>query len=132
MSAPLTPRDAGTAGPLRRWVSTVLTVGVWSAVALIAVGLAWAVVSGRPLEVAPGSLLDELTAAEPGSVVLLGILLLVLTPVAQLVAAAAAFARNGERRYLIVTLVVLSVLLSSLVLAAVTGSGPASASSAVV
>lgn len=132
MSAPMTPRDAGTAGPLRRWVSTVLTVGVWSAVALIAVGLAWAVISGRPLEVAPGTLLDELTAGEPGSIVLLGLLLLVLTPVAQLVAAAAAFARNGERGYLVVTLVVLAVLLFSLVLAALTGGGPESASVAIV
>lgn len=123
MSASPTPRNAADPGPLRRWVATVLTVGVWSAVALVAVGLAWGLISGRPLEVDPGSLFDELTAGRPGSVVLLGILLLVLTPVAQLMAAVAAFLRNGERGYALVTLVVLGVLLFSLVLAALTGGG---------
>ncbi|HEU5325914.1 MAG TPA: DUF1634 domain-containing protein [Candidatus Limnocylindria bacterium] len=132
MSAPAAPPDMTRAGPLRRWVATVLTIGVWSSVALVAVGLGWAVVSGRPLEVARGSLLEELTAGEPGSVVLLGILLLVLTPIAQLVAAAAAFARNRERGYVIVTLVVLGVLVFSLVLAALTGGGAESARAAVV
>jgi uncharacterized membrane protein len=133
MSAPTTAPDVAPAGgPLRRWVSTVLTIGVWSAVALVAVGIGWAVLAGRSLELAPGSLLDELTAGEPGSVVLLGILLLVLTPVAQLVAAAAAFARNRERGYVIVTLVVLGVLVFSLVLAALTGGGPESAAGVLV
>lgn len=123
MSAPIPPPDATTTGPLRRWVANVLTIGVWSAVTLVAVGLGWALVSGRPLEVPPGSLLDELTAGEPGSVVLLGILVLLLTPVAQLVAAAAAFTRNRERGYVAVTLLVLGVLVFSLVLAALTGGG---------
>jgi uncharacterized membrane protein len=40
----------------------------------------------------------------------LGLLLLVLTPAAELVAALVAFARAGERRYVIVTSLVLVLL----------------------
>jgi hypothetical protein len=104
-------------------VSTVLTVGVWSAVGCVALGLAWSALSGRSLDMPGADLGEMLTAGEPGSVVLLGIVLLVLTPIAQLVAAAAAFARNGERRYLVTTAVVLAILVASLVLAALTMGG---------
>jgi uncharacterized membrane protein len=111
------------AGPLRRWVSSTLSVGVWTSVTVVALGVAWGLVTGRTLDLDRTTLLADLTAGQPGSVVLLGLLLLLLTPVAQLVAAAAAFGRNRERGHMAIAMVVLVILMGSLVLAATTQAG---------
>lgn len=107
-------------GRLRAWISTTLTVGMLLAIAVILVGLAVALVTGRGLELAP-DWVAGLTGAEPGSIVMVGVLLLALTPVAQLVVAAAAFGRSGEHRYLVITLIVLGLLLGSVAIAIVVG-----------
>ncbi len=101
---------------LRDWVSRTLTVGMAAAVGLIGVGIVAGVVSGAGLEVPErhAGPLAGILAGKAGSIVLLGILLLTLTPVAQLMAAAWAFARAGEHRYLVIALMVLGLLLGSL------------------
>ncbi len=101
---------------LRAWVSVTLTVGMAIAIGVIAIGMALALVSGRGLGIG-STWIAGLTKAEPGSIVLLGVLLLTLTPVAQLTAAAVAFGRAGEHRYLTIALVVLGLLLGSLAIA---------------
>jgi uncharacterized membrane protein len=105
---------------LRRWISRVLLSGTVVAVAIIALGVAIGVVGGEGLEIATGSggVLSEIAAGKPGSIVLLGIVVLTLTPVAQLTVAALAFGTAGERRYLLITLAVLALLLASLAIAA--------------
>lgn len=103
---------------LRRSISTTLRVGTALAVACIAVGIAVGVISGTGLDVDESrGPVTALLEAKPGSIVLLGVLLLTLTPVAQLVAAVAAFGRDGERRYLGIALVVLALLVASLAFA---------------
>lgn len=52
-----------------------------------------------------------------GSITRAGLLLVVLTPMGHLAAAAAAFARHRERRYAIVALVVLCLLVGGLAVA---------------
>ena len=105
---------------LRAWISTTLTAGMVLAIGVILIGLAVALVSGRGLEPAP-DWLAGLTAGEPGSIVMFGVLLLTLTPVAQLLAAALAFGRAGEHRYLVITLTVLGLLVGSVAIAIIVG-----------
>ena len=106
---------------LRRWVSRTLASGMALSVAIVAIGLAIGVVTGEGLAVDPpgGGLAPEIGAGKPGSIVLLGLVVLTLTPVAQLAAAALAFRRANEPRYLTITLAVLGLLLGSLVIAVV-------------
>ena len=109
---------------LRRWISGTLTVAVVVAVVVIATGVAAGIVTGAGLEIGSdaGGVLGEIAAGKPGSIVLLGIVALALTPVAQLAAAAFAFGRAGEHRYLVLTLAVLALLLGSLGIAALLNS----------
>jgi uncharacterized membrane protein len=105
---------------LRRWISRVLVVGTVAAVAIIALGVAVGVVGGEGLSIPAGGrgVLAEIAAGKPGSIVLLGIVVLTLTPVAQLTVAALAFGKAGERRYLLITLAVLALLVGSMAIAA--------------
>ncbi|MEO8247443.1 MAG: DUF1634 domain-containing protein [Chloroflexota bacterium] len=105
---------------LRSWISTTLTVGMLLAIVVMLVGLALALVTGRGLEAGP-DWVAGLMGAEPGSIVMFGVLLLTLTPVVQLVVAALAFGRAGEHRYLVITLIVLGLLVGSVAIAIVVG-----------
>jgi len=65
-----------------------------------------------PLRLLPGALLD----ASPYAIMQAGVLLLLLTPVVRLVMAAISFWLERERRYTLVSLAVLLIILSSLLL----------------
>ena len=93
------PRGAGLAGDdLSRWVGGGLLAGAFISIAVVAAGVVLGV----------------------GSITRAGLLLVVLTPMGHLAAAAAAFVRHRERRYAIVALVVLSLLAGGLAAAALT------------
>ncbi len=81
---------------LSRWVGGALQVGGLISIAIVAVG----VVLGQ----------EAVTRA--------GLLVVVLTPIARLAAAGAAFLRQGELRYAIASAVVLALLLGGLLVAA--------------
>jgi uncharacterized membrane protein len=107
---------------LRRWVAVTLSASMTVAMTVVALGLALAVATGGGLAIDDHPrLLDGIARLAPGSVVLLGLLLLALTPLVQLAAASAAFARQGEPRYLAISLAVAATLIAGLVLAAVAG-----------
>jgi uncharacterized membrane protein len=106
---------------LRAYISTTLTVGMLLAIGVIVLGLGVAAVSGRGLDTGP-DWVAGLSDAEPGSIVMAGVLLLTLTPVVQLAAAALAFARAREGRYLVIALVVLGLVVASVPIALVIGS----------
>lgn len=99
-------------------MSRVLAVGTLLSMGIVLLGVALTLAGG---EGGPsgtdGGFLVQIAAGKPASIVTLGLLLLVVTPVAELVAALVAFIRAGERRYVIVTSVVL-VLLAAGVLTA--------------
>lgn len=112
---------------LRASVATTLRIGMLLAVACIGVGIVAGLVTGDGLDVDESQgLAGALLAGRPGSIVLFGVLLLTLTPVAQMIASAIGFGRAGDRRYLLIALVVLALLLGSLVIAVVATTGPSS------
>lgn len=92
-------RGARPAGDeLSRWVGGALLAGAVISIAVVATGVLLGI----------------------GSITRAGLLLVVLTPMGHLAAAAAAFVRHRERRYAIVALVVLSLLVGGLAVAALT------------
>jgi uncharacterized membrane protein len=110
---------------VRRSVARSVTVSTAVSMLVIAGGVIFGVVSRRGLEVPVQA--DGLPAAigqwSPGAIVLLGILLLTLSPLAHIGAAATAFARAAEKRYLWIAIGVGGMLLGSLVVAILTGQG---------
>lgn len=97
MSAEQRQPGRGAAGDdLSRWVGATLLAGAAASVAVVAAGVLLGI----------------------ASITYLGLFLVVLTPMAHLAAASAAFVRHGERRYAIVALMVLSLLAGGLAVAA--------------
>ncbi|MDQ2934987.1 MAG: DUF1634 domain-containing protein [Chloroflexota bacterium] len=104
---------------LARWVSRTLGVGTALAVGTIALGVLAGLVTGDA-SVPPGRGLGaQIAAGKPASIVALGLLLLTLTPIAQLLPAVAAFVRQGERRYAAISAILLGLLLIGIAAAAI-------------
>jgi uncharacterized membrane protein len=105
---------AASSDLLGRWVSRVLATGTLLAIATVAVGVLLTLATGGeggPSGVDDRGLVAQILDGKPGSIVSFGLLLLALTPLAQLVAAVGAFVRSGERRYVVISSVVLALLL---------------------
>jgi uncharacterized membrane protein len=108
-------------------LGTVLRWGVTAAAAVVAVGAVvflvrhgsehpqYQVFRGEPsdLKTVAGIVRDAFAGRGRG-LIQLGLLLLVATPVTRVVLSVAVFALQGDRRYVLITLIVLVVLLSGL------------------
>jgi len=105
--------------PVRTLIARPLRYGTLIAVAVIAIGLIASV--GQPVEIQrePVPLLDAVFAGGGPAIIAIGLLLLCLVPLAVALAAAAAFARRGEPRYLGSSLLVVVLLAAGLVVPAV-------------
>ena len=104
------------------WVAAVLRWGSYISAALMLVGVALVFVdSSVPIQVGPAmplaSLAEQLSYLNPYAIMQLGVLLLLLTPLARLVVTALSFWLEGEPRYALVSLTVLAIILVSLLLA---------------
>lgn len=106
-----------------RWIVFVLKWGsVLATVCMLAgvVGVL-ATAGGRALQVGPPvpfrTLLSQLSQGSPYAVIQVGVLMLLLTPVLRLVAAVGSFWMKRERRYALVSLTVLLIIVFSLLLA---------------
>ncbi len=104
------------------WVAAVLRWGSYGSAALMLVGVLLVFLdSGVPIQVGPAmplaSLPQQLSYLNPYAIMQLGVLLLLLTPLARLVVTALSFWLEGERRYSLVSLAVLLIILASLLLA---------------
>ena len=118
---------------LTGWVSRVLATGTALAIGVVLVGMALTWLTGTAGEGAgvgaagagatSGGLLAQITAFKPGSIVSLGLLLLVLTPVAVLAVALVAFIRSGEHRYVVITSLVLGLLVVGVLAASLVSQG---------
>lgn len=114
------------------WISHVLRAGVLLAGTVIALGLAFLLVrgagasdplslaalrrqDGHPLPVHPGDLIRHARVAQPTALVQLGILLLILTPVARVAMTVWLFVEQRDPVFVAITLVVLVVLVFGLV-----------------
>jgi uncharacterized membrane protein len=128
------PAPNGSPRPAEPWmtperfrlvVSTVLIVGVTLSGALTAVALVAALVVGwstsllgaPAISTAPSDFSQigaGLLALRPIAIAQLGVLVLLATPVMRVVASVVGFALEGDRLYVGITLVVLTVLLLSI------------------
>ena len=101
---------------LYRWIGRILTWGFWSSMALIALGLAVALVQREPLgdEVAP---LEDVVPAvldlSPQGIVDLGILLLLFTPALYTVVSLYIFVRQRDRIFVVVCCALLAIMFLS-------------------
>ncbi|MFQ5816442.1 MAG: DUF1634 domain-containing protein [Terriglobia bacterium] len=100
-------------------ISAVLRWGSYLSTAVLLLGVVWMLrAPDVPLRVGPAMPLRQLgrqlAAGNPYAVMQLGILLLLLTPLLRIVTAAVSFGLAGERRYALVSLVVLSLILLGL------------------
>ena len=120
------PGDRGSDAPARhvmdpveRTVSRILIAGIALSVALMAIGIVLGAVGGDglpsgvvPLADMPSLLLD----LDAGAYVSLGLIVLVATPFVRVAGSLVAFAVQGDRRYVGVTAVVLTVMCVSVLL----------------
>lgn len=105
-----------------RWIAAVLKWGSLLSGALMLAGVLWIVAAADvPLQVGPPMPLEhlvaQLRAGNPYAVMQAGVLLLLLTPLVRVTVAAVSFWRDGERRYALVSLVVLAIILASILFA---------------
>jgi len=103
------------------WVAATLKWGSYLSAALMLVGAVLLLgETDRPIQVGPPMPLrllpGELLDASPYAVMQAGVLLLLLTPVVRLVMAAISFWLERERRYTLVSLGVLAIILVSVFL----------------
>lgn len=103
------------------WIAATLKWGSYLSAALMLVGTMLVlretdrpiqVGPAMPLRLLPGQFLD----ANPYAIMQAGVLLLLLTPLVRLLMAAVSFWMERERRYTLVSLAVLTIILASLFL----------------
>lgn len=104
---------------LARWVSRTLSIGTALAISAIALGVLAGLITGDASAPPGRGIGAQIGAGRPASIVALGLLLLALTPIAQLLAAIAAFIRQGERRYAAISATVLALLVVGIAAAAI-------------
>jgi len=119
-----------TAGPqhappesadLDRAIGRLLTLGTYAAVLLLGIGtvLLFAnridpLAGAPPLE--PGVIVDDIVHLRPAGFMWLGLLVVLATPVARVVASLVGFVRRGERTMSIVAALILVVIAASIVI----------------
>jgi uncharacterized membrane protein len=105
--------------PVERMVRRVLLTGIALAVALLAAGVVLSVVDaqGLPSGVVPvADLPAQLVVLDPAAYLSLGLIVLIATPFVRVAGSLVAFARERDRRYVLVTAVVFAVMCVSVLL----------------
>jgi uncharacterized membrane protein len=102
-------------GRLEARIASLLTIGTYAAVGLLATGVVLMLAMGlNPLDQAPdldpGGLLADVAALRPAGFLWLGLIALIATPSARVVAALVGYARAGEREMTIVAGLILAVI----------------------
>lgn len=105
---------------LNNWSSLSLKLGVAISLTLVIIGLILIGITGAkgvepivPLNQLP----QEILALNAIAIITTGILILLLTPILQVVIAIVTFSRDRDRLYLSISLILLCILASSLLLA---------------
>ncbi len=102
-------------------IALILRSGVIAAAALLTVALPWIVLragSGQTAALSVGEALRRLPTLDPRSLAALGVVILVATPILQLVASAVLFWRKGDRLYLAFTMMVCLIIVAGALVAA--------------
>ncbi|MFQ5694671.1 MAG: DUF1634 domain-containing protein [Terriglobia bacterium] len=110
----------------QRSIAFILRWGSFLAAGLFLVGLVWLLADrDLPIQVGPpmplAELPDQLALGNPYALLQLAVLVLLVTPLLRLVAAAIAFWRAGEPRYTLIGGAVLLIVVVSLLLARAVG-----------
>lgn len=104
---------------VERMVHRILLAGIAVSVVLLATGLVLSVLKGEglPRAVVPvPDLAHALAALEPGAYLSLGLIVLIATPFVRVAGSLIAFAREHDRRYVVVTALVFTVMCCSVLL----------------
>ncbi|MBE3575556.1 MAG: DUF1634 domain-containing protein [Firmicutes bacterium] len=106
-------REGGAGSPLYRGVHQVFAVGMVVSALLLGLGLILSLLAGRTLGtqgVKPLALLGNLPSGDPGAFLSLGLLALLLTPVAGVLRATLQLARERQGLNALAGLAVLAIL----------------------
>jgi uncharacterized membrane protein len=114
-------QEPGSLG-LERTIARLLSVGTYSAIALLLVGLALMLANGiEPLSGGPafdpGRLVADIVGLRPAGFIWLGLIVVVATPSARVLASLVGYARRGERAMAVVAALILIVIAISVALA---------------
>ena len=104
---------------VERMVSRVLVIGIAVSVALMAIGLVLGVLAGEGIPgdvTAVGDLAHGLVTLDPGAYLSLGLITLIATPFVRVGGSIVAFAREHDRRYVVITAIVFAVMCLSVVI----------------
>jgi len=122
---PGTPRTPGSrreeSRQIEARISLILRTGVIASAALLTVAQPWIVAragSKRTSALSVGEALRRLPALDPRGLAALGVIILVATPILQLVASAYLFWRKHDRLYLAFTVLVCVIIAVGTILAA--------------
>lgn len=105
--------------PVERMVRRLLGAGIALAVVFMAVGLVLSLIDrdGLPSHMVPLADVPSLLAAfDPAAYFSLGVLALIATPFVRVVGSIVAFARERDKRYVVITAVVFAVMCIGVVL----------------
>jgi uncharacterized membrane protein len=107
-------------------IAHILMIGTLVAVALLAIGCVLLLASGRsPLDPYPpldlGHLAADIGTLQPGGVLWVGLIAVIVTPAARVVAALVGYARSGERGMTVVAALILVVIAVGVVAGTVGG-----------
>ena len=118
-------RDAEADAGLDLAIARLLTLGTYASVALLAAGVVAMAVTGRspreggpPLD--PFRLVPDLLALRPEGFLWLGLLAVIATPSARVLASLVGYLRRRERAMAIVAAAILGIIFLSVVLATIT------------
>jgi uncharacterized membrane protein len=100
---------------LEATIGRLLTLGTYVAVAFVAIGVVLMAIAGRsPLDAAPalslGSIGDDIVALRPAGFLWVGLLAVLATPSARVIASLIGYARAGERGMVAVSALILLVV----------------------
>ena len=114
-------QEPGSLG-LERTIARLLSVGTYAAIALLVVGLALMLTAGiEPLSGGPafdlGRLVADLLGLQAAGFIWLGLVVVVATPSARVLASLVGYARRGEPTMAIVAGLILIVIAASVALA---------------
>lgn len=103
-------------------IARLLTIGTYVSIALLAVGYLLMLSSGiSPLDPAPvldpGAIVGDVLALRATGFLWLGLLAVIATPTARIVAALVGYLRQGEREMAVISAGILAVLALSVILA---------------
>jgi uncharacterized membrane protein len=116
------PAPPVPAADLERSIARLLTIGTYASVALLVVGVVLMLASGiGPRSGGPAfdptTLVPDLLALRPAGFLWLGLVVVVATPAARVLASLVGYVRRGERSMTIVAALILVVIALSVALA---------------